>query len=122
MIADLVMSLDNVLAIAAAAKGSWTLIVIGLAITVPLIVFGATLVMFLLPRMPALVWAGAALLGWISGELIVSDPAVHHLAVSVANSIGVQVHTLAHISAAIGAALVLLCGWLFRRRQATEMS
>lgn len=121
VIADLVMSLDNVLAIAAAAKGSWTLIVIGLAITVPLIVFGATLVMFLLTRVPALVWAGAALLGWISGELIVSDPAVHDLAESLARSMGLaDVHSLARIAAAIGASLVLLCGWLFRRRHATQ--
>jgi YjbE family integral membrane protein len=75
-IADLVMSLDNVVAIAAAAKGNWSLILIGLATSMPLIIFGATLVMWLLTKLPALVWAGAALLGWIAGELIVSDPGV----------------------------------------------
>ena len=75
-IADLVMSLDNVVAIAAAAKGNWTLIIIGLLTSMPLIIFGATLVMWLLTKAPALVWAGAALLGWIAGELIVSDPAI----------------------------------------------
>jgi YjbE family integral membrane protein len=75
-IADLVMSLDNVVAIAAAAKGNWSLILIGLATSMPLIIFGATLVMWLLTKMPILVWAGAALLGWIAGELIVSDPGV----------------------------------------------
>ncbi|MBS0241852.1 MAG: TerC family protein [Proteobacteria bacterium] len=73
-VADLVMSLDNVLAIAAAAKGNWGLIILGLAISVPLIVFGATLVMWLLTRIPALVWVGAALLGWIAGEMAFSDP------------------------------------------------
>ena len=76
-IADLVMSLDNVLAIAAAAKGNWSLIIIGLATSIPLIIFGATLVMWLLTKMPILVWAGAALLGWIAGELIVTDPGMN---------------------------------------------
>jgi YjbE family integral membrane protein len=75
-IADLVMSLDNVVAIAAAAKGNWSLILIGLATSMPLIIFGATLVMWLLTKMPVLVWAGAALLGWIAGELIVADPGI----------------------------------------------
>ena len=70
-IADVVMSLDNVLAIAAAAKGNTGLIIFGLAISIPLIVAGATLIMALLTRFPVLVWAGAALLGWIAGELIV---------------------------------------------------
>ena len=72
-IADIVMSLDNVLAIAAAAKGNTGLIIFGLAISIPLIVAGATLIMALLTRYPVLVWAGAALLGWIAGELIVDD-------------------------------------------------
>ncbi len=72
-IADVVMSLDNVLAIAAAAKGNTGLIIFGLAISIPLIVAGATLIMALLTRFPILVWAGAALLGWIAGELIVGD-------------------------------------------------
>ena len=65
-IADVVMSLDNVLAIAAAAKGNTGLIIFGLAISIPLIVAGATLIMALLTRFPILVWAGAALLGWIA--------------------------------------------------------
>lgn len=75
-IADLVMSLDNVVAVAAAAKGNWSLIMIGLITSMPLIIFGATLVMWLLSKMPILVWAGAALLGFIAGELIVADPGV----------------------------------------------
>jgi YjbE family integral membrane protein len=120
VVADLVMSLDNVLAIAAAAKGSWSLIVIGLAISVPLIVFGATLVMFLLNRFPALVWAGAALLGWIAGELIVSDPGIHHHAEMAARSLGVDMHTLERIAAGLGAAFVVIAGWFVRRRHAAE--
>ena len=78
-IADLVMSLDNVVAIAAVAKGNWSLILIGLATSMPLIIFGATLVMWLLTKLPILVWAGAALLGFIAGELIVADPGVVQL-------------------------------------------
>ena len=119
-IADLVMSLDNVLAIAAAAKENWGLIILGLAISVPLIVFGATLVMWLLTKLPVLVWAGAALLGWIAGELIVSDPGVHHQAETLAKQMGVDMHTLERIAAAIGAAFVVLAGWLLRRRHAAE--
>src|SRR4051794_38362617 len=76
-IADIVMSLDNVIAVAAAANGSIPLLVLGLAISVPLIVAGAALIMALLTRLPALVWAGAGLLGWIAGDVIATDPAVH---------------------------------------------
>jgi YjbE family integral membrane protein len=73
-VADLIMSLDNVVAIAAAAKGDWSLILLGLLTSMPLIIFGATFVMWLLHRVPVLIWAGAALLGWIAGELAVADP------------------------------------------------
>lgn len=75
-IADVVMSLDNVIAVAAAAGGSIPLLVIGLAISVPLIVAGAALIMALLTRLPALVWAGAGLLGWIAGEVAATDPVI----------------------------------------------
>jgi predicted tellurium resistance membrane protein TerC len=77
VVADIVMSLDNVIAVAAAANGSLPLLVLGLAISVPLIVAGAALIMALLNRLPILVWAGAALLGWIAGDVIATDPAVH---------------------------------------------
>ena len=63
------MSLDNVIAVAAAANGSVPLLIIGLAVSVPLIVAGAALIMMLLTRLPFLVWAGAALLGWIAGDV-----------------------------------------------------
>ena len=78
-LADMVMSLDNVIAIAAAARGSIALIIFGLVLSVPLIIFGATLIITLLQRAPALVWAGAGLLGWVAGGLVVTDPAVHAL-------------------------------------------
>jgi YjbE family integral membrane protein len=77
VIADIVMSLDNVIAVAAAANGSVPLLVIGLAISVPMIVAGAALIMALLTRLPLLVWAGAALLGWIAGDVMATDPAIH---------------------------------------------
>src|SRR5712675_1814700 len=73
-VADIIMSLDNVIAIAAAAQGNMALLVIGLAISIPLIVAGAALIMALLDRFPILVWAGAGLLGWIVGEVIATDP------------------------------------------------
>ncbi|MBS0529211.1 MAG: TerC family protein [Proteobacteria bacterium] len=76
VVADIVMSLDNVIAVAAAANGSVPLLVLGLAISVPLIVAGAALIMALLTRMPLLIWAGAALLGWIAGDVIATDPAI----------------------------------------------
>lgn len=76
VVADIVMSLDNVIAVAAAANGSVPLLILGLAISVPLIVAGAALIMALLAKLPVLVWAGAALLGWIAGEVIATDPGI----------------------------------------------
>ena len=76
VIADTIMSLDNVVAIAAAAKGSILLVAFGLALSVPFIIFGATLFLGLFSHYPALVWAGAALLGYIGGELISADPLI----------------------------------------------
>ncbi|MEJ6021459.1 TerC family protein [Ramlibacter sp. PS4R-6] len=73
LIADLVMSLDNVIAVAAAAGGSTTLLVLGLAISIPLVIFGATLMVKLMERYPIIVVAGAGLIGWVAGETIVSD-------------------------------------------------
>jgi YjbE family integral membrane protein len=76
LIADAVMSLDNVVAIAAAAHGSTLLIALGLVISIPLIVFGSQLVLRVLNRFAILVVLGGGLLGWIAGETLVSDPAV----------------------------------------------
>src|SRR3954452_23745844 len=76
VVADIVMSLDNVIAVAAAANGSVPLLVLGLAISIPLIVAGAALIMALLTRLPILVWLGAALLGWIAGDVIATDTAI----------------------------------------------
>jgi YjbE family integral membrane protein len=76
LLADLVMSLDNVLGVAAAAKGDTVLLILGLAISIPLIVFGSSIMLRLMNRYPFVITAGAALLGWISGEMLISDPII----------------------------------------------
>ncbi len=74
LIADLVMSLDNVIGVAAAAKGDVTLLVIGLAISIPLVVFGATMLMKVMEKWPVIITIGAGLLGWVAGEMLMTDP------------------------------------------------
>ena len=76
VVADIVMSLDNVIAVAAAANGSVPLLILGLLVSVPLIVAGAALIMAVLEKLPILIWLGAGLLGWIAGDVIATDPAV----------------------------------------------
>lgn len=75
-VADVVMSLDNVIAIAAAADGNWTLIIIGLLISVPMIIAGSAILLALIDRFPIIVWGGAAILGFVAGEMLVKDVAV----------------------------------------------
>ena len=74
LIADLVMSLDNVIGVAAAAKGDNVLVILGLAISIPLIIFGSTLLLKLMDRFPIIITGGAALLGWVAGEMLITDP------------------------------------------------
>ena len=76
LIADLVMSLDNVIAVAAVAKGSIVLLVLGLLISIPLVVFGATMLMKLMETYPVIITVGAALIGYVAGEMLVTDPVV----------------------------------------------
>ena len=73
LIADLIMSLDNVIGVAAAAAGNITLLVIGLAIAIPIVIFGSTLMIKLMDRFPVIVTIGAGLIGWVAGEAIASD-------------------------------------------------
>ena len=109
-IADAVMSLDNVLAIAAVAQGSWFLLVLGLAISIPLVIVGASLIMTLIERFPIFVWLGAGLLGWVAGEMLVSDPwLVGQLGEATAHRLEMPV-------AALGALVVVGLGYLLRRR------
>ena len=109
LIADLVMSLDNVIAVAAAAKDSVTLLILGLAISIPLIIFGSTLLLKLMERFPIIITLGGALLGYLAGEMLATDPAV-------ISWYGPVSHTLANIAGALGAVFVVLVGMLIRRR------
>jgi YjbE family integral membrane protein len=113
-IADVVMSLDNVIAIAAVAEKfeapeSYALLMFGLAVSIPLIMAGAAIVMSVLERFPIVVWAGAALLGWIAGEIIAKDP------LFTANLDPATAHTVWLIGATLGA-LFVVCAGLVRRR------
>jgi YjbE family integral membrane protein len=112
-IADIVMSLDNVLAIAAVAKDSIPLLVMGLVISIPLIVVGASLITALLERFPILIWAGAGLLGWVAGEMLDSDP-------WLVQQFGAELlHKLEYPAAALGAAFVLITGYMIKKRNAS---
>ena len=113
IIADAVMSLDNVVAIAAIAKGSVLLIVIGLAISVPLIIFGSQLLLGVLLRFPILVTAGAGLLGWIAGEIAASDPAL-------AAWTGIDEHTLETYAKPALALFVMATGTVLARHAAAR--
>jgi YjbE family integral membrane protein len=120
-IADIVMSLDNVLAIVGAAEGAppeqrmW-LIIMGLVISIPLVVAGSTLIMGLLTRYPILVWAGAALLGWIAGELIATEPVLKDYVAWLADYLGVSAKFVLRSFEVIGVGIVLLAGWVVTRR------
>ena len=114
LIADLVMSLDNVLAVAAAAKDSVTLLILGLGISIPLIIFGSTLLLKLMERFPIIITLGGALLGYLAGEMLVTDPAATQW-------LGAPVsHTMANIAGAIGAAAVVAIGVVMRRRSSSS--
>ena len=115
LIADLVMSLDNVIAVAAAAKGDTFLLVLGLAISIPLIIFGSTLLLKVMERFPIIITAGAALLGYLAGEMLLTDPAVaQHFG---APSLGVVA-----TAGAICAVLVVVVGLGLKRRQAAKQA
>ncbi len=120
MIADLVMSLDNVVAVAAAAMGDTTLLVLGLAISIPLVIFGSTLLLKVIERFPIIVWVGAALLGFIAGELLVGDPALEGSMARIDATLGVSQHNFALMAGAVGALLVLALGKLLARRPQAE--
>ena len=108
LIADLVMSLDNVIAVAAAAGGNMLLLILGLAISIPLVVFGSTLMIKLMERFPVIIILGAGLIGWVGGETIMNDRVLHGF---------VEANPALHyLAAAAGAALVVGLGlWLQKR-------
>jgi YjbE family integral membrane protein len=76
VVANIVMSLDNVIAVAAAAKGNYFLLGLGLAVSIPVVIAGSALFLAIIERFPIVVWGGGALLGWIAGSLLPEDPAV----------------------------------------------
>ena len=119
-IADVVMSLDNVLAIAAVAQGSIGLIVFGLIVSVPLVVAGSQIILATLHRAPWIVWAGAALLGWVAGEIIAEDKGLlDHGIQSPHYDLPLPWGSL-HLGllSALGAALVLIVGVILKRKRA----
>ena len=116
LVADLVMSLDNVHAVAAAAKGDTPLLVIGLEISIPLIIFGSTLLLKVMERLPIIITLGAALLGFLAGEMIFTDPAV-------SARFGELSHDVVNGAGAVGAVLVVAGGlWLQRRSRADDIT
>ena len=139
VVADIVMSLDNVIAVAAAANGSAPLLILGLAISIPLIVAGAALIMALLNRLPILVWAGAALLGWIAGDVIATDPAIQpQLQDLFAGAVGVKLDAMLGslgigprfanggngaevVCAVLGVIIVLIAGSIWRKRKLQQV-
>jgi len=126
LVADLAMSLDNVLAVAAAANAAaptpdlaemkYTLLVLGLALSIPIVVFGSVLMLGIMSRFPAVIWAGAMLLGWIAGEIVVEDAAISHW-------IGTRDEWLrhSHTASIAGALLVVALGKaILRGRQGPD--
>jgi len=137
VIADIVMSLDNVIAVAAAANGQFSLLILGLAISIPMIIAGAALIMLVLDRFPLLVWLGAMLLGWIAGDVIASDPAVQPLlkhlldgqmvlnvdttsALFGSSHFSLDGDLMESIASMLGAIVVLVAGSIWRKRSLSQ--
>jgi len=112
LIADLVMSLDNVIAVAAAAKGDMVLLILGLAISIPLVIFGSTLMIKLMERFPVIVVIGAGLIGWVAGEAVVAD--------NVLKGFVEANHWLHYAGPALGAAIVIGLGKLMQARASRQ--
>ncbi len=111
IVADLVMSIDNVIGVAGAAKGSLLLLVFGLVVSIPLVVVGAQLIMKVIERFPWLVIAGGGLLGYIAGEIAVTDTAVKPW-------IDASAPSLHYVAPAVGVVIVVAVGvWLMRRNR-----
>lgn len=109
VVADIVMSLDNVIAVAAVAKGQWVLLIIGLSISIPVVIAGSAIILWLMERFPILVWGGAAILGWVAGDIFAGDTFV----LSVFNSVDPEI--LDYAASAAGAVIVLAGGLVWRR-------
>ena len=112
LIADIVMSLDNVIGVAAAAKGDQLLLIIGLAISIPLVIFGSSMMIKLMERFPVIIVLGAALIGWVGGETIASDVLLRDF---VADN-----HWFHYAAAAVGAVVVVLWGKMMEAKPSDE--
>jgi YjbE family integral membrane protein len=108
LIADLIMSLDNVIAVAAASQGSMLLLILGLAISIPLVIFGSTLMIKLMERFPIIVVIGAGLIGWVGGEAIIGD--------NVLKDVVAASPWLHYAAATFGAAFVIGVGKVMQAR------
>jgi YjbE family integral membrane protein len=115
VIADLVMSLDNVIGVAAAAKGDVPLLVAGLVVSIPLIIFGSSLLLKVMERFPIIVTIGAALLGWVAGEMAMTDPAIQ-------GWVARQAHALHYVVPLAGALVVVAAGKYLASRVAQSHS
>jgi len=104
------MSLDNVIAVAAVAKGQYLLLTLGLAVSIPMVIAGSAIILALLERFPILVWGGAAILGWVAGDIFAGDPVVQGV------FSGVDPARLDLFAQIIGAVLVVVSGYVWRRR------
>ena len=111
MLADAAMSLDNVLAVAAAAHGDFLLVTFGIALSLPLVVWGSGLLARLMNRWPAIIWLGGGVLGWVAGEMIVREVVHHWLG---------EANGWAHAAPAIPAVVIAALGWWAQRRQVKE--
>src|SRR4051812_11028795 len=125
LIADLVMSLDNVIAVAAAAGGNMVLLILGLAISIPLVIFGATLLIKLMERFPVIITIGAGLIGWVAGEMLIADLALRpwlepHGVQYLGEATQIHPHygvNLEYVCGAIGVVIVVALGKWFAARQ-----
>jgi predicted tellurium resistance membrane protein TerC len=115
VVANIVMSLDNVIAVAAAAKGNYLLLGLGLAVSIPVLIVGSALFLAIIERFPLVIWSGGALLGWIAGGLLPRRP--HGRAIFSASAL----ETLDVVCGVAGAIIVVSSGWyLVRSRTPSE--
>ena len=111
VVADAVMSLDNVIAVAGAAHGSIVLVTFGILVSIPIVVWGSKIVLTLMDRYPMVITLGAALLGWIGGGMMLTDPATPP-------AVAASVPQASYVFGAAGAVLVVVLGKLIGSRQA----
>jgi YjbE family integral membrane protein len=108
VVANIVMSLDNVIAVAAVAHGDYVLLTLGLVVSIPIVIAGSAIILALLERFPILVWGGAGVLGWVAGEIFASDSVVLNF------FSGYEPEHVELVAQIVGAVFVLGCGFVWR--------